>query len=63
MNPNNSNQEFTRNTSNNFTQEKKYTMQSLMNKIKSSDTCTIGNSYVDLSEIFPNSNNSEENQK
>jgi len=35
-------------------QEKKYTLQGLISKIKQSESTTIGNTFVDLSEMFPN---------
>jgi hypothetical protein len=36
------------------TNEKKYTLQGLISKIKQSESTTIGNTIVDLSEVFPN---------
>ena len=35
-------------------QEKKYTLQGLISKIKQPEPTTIGNSFVDLSEVFLN---------
>ena len=44
------------NTSNmsNIDQEKEYTLQGLISKIKQSELSTVSNTAVDFSEIFPN---------
>ena len=38
--------------SNNNNIDKKYTLQNLLTKITKSDPYTIGNSYLDLNELF-----------
>ena len=63
MNKNNSNEQssdlnksssLSSNLSGGQSVEKKYTLQGLISKIKQSEPSTIGNTFVDLSELIPN---------